>query len=105
MASNPGNRMIEMGGEIARSHHERWDGTGYPDGLSGDAIPLSARIVAVADVYDALRSRRPYKEPFSHEKAMSIVLEGRGGHFDPKVVDAFVACAALLEDTFEALQD
>ncbi len=77
--------------EIARYHHEKWDGSGYPDGLAGTDIPISARLMAVADVYDALISRRPYKEPFSHEKALSIVQEGSGRHFDPAVVNALMA--------------
>ncbi|MCX7179031.1 MAG: two-component system response regulator [Proteobacteria bacterium] len=77
--------------EIAYSHQEKWDGSGYPQGLAGDAIPIAARLMAVADVYDALISRRIYKPGFSHEKAVAIVVEGRGQHFDPDIVDAFVA--------------
>ncbi|MGN7613833.1 response regulator [Magnetococcales bacterium HHB-1] len=76
--------------EIAYAHHEKWDGSGYPEGLSGDAIPISARLMAVADVYDALISRRVYKPPFPHEKAVAIIQEGRGSHFDPDMVDAFL---------------
>ncbi|MGQ0511187.1 MAG: HD-GYP domain-containing protein [Betaproteobacteria bacterium] len=79
--------------EIALSHQEKWDGSGYPEGLRGDAIPLPARLMAVADVYDALISRRVYKPPFTHEKAMQIISEGRGTHFDPDLVDAFVQIA------------
>ncbi len=79
--------------EIAYSHQEKWDGSGYPQGLAGDAIPISARIMAVADVYDALISRRPYKTPFPHDKAVAMIVEGRGQHFDPDIVDAFVALA------------
>ena len=78
--------------EIAGSHHEKWDGSGYPRGLAGSDIPLSARLMALADVYDALRSQRVYKEACPHEEARKIILEGRGTHFDPAVVDAFVAC-------------
>lgn len=74
--------------EIALGHHERWDGTGYPQGLAGEAIPLSARLMAVADVYDALISRRVYKPAFSHEKALEILREGRGNHFDPDILDS-----------------
>ena len=74
--------------EIARSHHEKWDGSGYPDQLVGERIPLSARLMAVADVYDALISRRPYKEPFPHETALRMIEEGRGKHFDPQIVQA-----------------
>lgn len=76
--------------EIAYSHQEKWDGSGYPEGLAGDAIPVSARIMAVADVYDALISRRPYKNPFPHDKAVQMIIDGRGSHFDPDMVDAFV---------------
>jgi putative two-component system response regulator len=76
--------------EIAYSHQEKWDGSGYPEGLAGDAIPMSARLMALADVYDALISWRVYKEPFSHETAVGIIKEGRGKHFDPDMVDAFL---------------
>jgi len=87
----PNNHYLEMGIEIARSHHEKWNGAGYPDGLSGEGIPLPARIMALADVYDALRARRPYKEPFSHEKAVAIITADSGTHFDPIVVKAFLS--------------
>lgn len=79
--------------EIALSHQEKWDGSGYPQGLAGDAIPISARLMAVADVYDALISRRVYKEGMPHEQAVQIIRESRGSHFDPDVVDGFLACA------------
>lgn len=82
--------FLEIARQIARSHHEKWDGSGYPDGLSGEAIPLAARMMAIADVYDALRSVRPYKKPMDHEKAFGILQEGRGSHFDPKLVDVFL---------------
>lgn len=75
---------------LAAYHHEKWNGKGYPEGLSGEDIPLSARIMAVADVFDALVSRRSYKEPFTFEKSMAIIIEGSGNHFDPDIVDAFV---------------
>ena len=75
---------------VIRHHHERWDGLGYPDGLSGTAIPLEARIAAVADVYDALRSNRSYRPAFSRERAVPMILDGIGSHFDPDCVDAFV---------------
>lgn len=83
--------FLDCAKEIALSHQEKWDGSGYPQGLSGDKIPFSARLMAVADVYDALISRRVYKPPFSHEKALMIMREGRGTHFDPDVLDAFLA--------------
>jgi len=77
--------------ELAGSHHEKWDGSGYPEGLCGEAIPISGRLMAVADVYDALVCKRVYKEAFSHAKAVAIITEGRGKHFDPDIVDAFLA--------------
>ena len=81
---NRNNRsLFKMGVEIACAHHEKWDGSGYPNALSGEEIPLSARIVALADVLDALLSKRPYKEPFTFEQACAVILEGRGKHFDP----------------------
>jgi putative two-component system response regulator len=93
--------FLHFAKEIAHSHQEKWDGSGYPEGLQGDAIPVSARLMAVADVYDALISRRVYKPAFPHEKAIAIILEGRGKHFDPDMVDAFVAiqdeCLAIAE--------
>jgi len=76
--------------EIAYCHQEKWDGTGYPEGLAGDAIPISARLMALADVYDALICRRVYKKAMPHEEAVGIIVDGRGGHFDPDVVDAFL---------------
>lgn len=84
------NDFLRFGREIALSHHERWNGTGYPEGLAGEAIPVSARLMAVADVYDALISRRPYKKPFSHEQSVAVIGAERGRHFDPDVADAFL---------------
>ena len=86
---HPGNDFIHTGIAIAEGHHEKWDGSGYPYGLSGENIPLVARILALGDVYDALTSKRCYKEAFSHEKSRAIIEEGRGSHFDPDVVLAF----------------
>ncbi len=86
-----GRPTLEMAAEIANGHHERYDGGGYPQGLAGEAIPLAARIVALADVYDALRSRRPYKEPWTHEAAAQVIRDGRATHFDPRLVDIFFA--------------
>lgn len=87
----PDAAYLQMASDIAMYHHERYDGKGYPMGLKGEDIPLCARIVSVADVYDALVSRRVYKQAFSHEIARSIIVEGRGTQFDDKVVDAFAA--------------
>ncbi len=96
---------LEIAAEIVRHHHERWDGTGYPLGLSGGEIPLAARIVSVADVYDALRSRRPYKEPWPHEKAVATITEGAGTQFDPTVVDAFQRVEEQCREVSDRLQD
>jgi putative two-component system response regulator len=74
---------------FAGTHQEKWDGSGYPAGLSGEAIPLQGRLMAIADVYDALVSERPYKKAFSHEEAVRIILESRGTHFDPVLTDVF----------------
>lgn len=82
--------FLNMAKEIAMSHQEKWDGHGYPEGLSGDDIPISARLMAIADVYDALISRRVYKAPMPHEEAIGIIKKGRGSHFDPDMVDAFL---------------
>ena len=82
--------FLQLGSEIARSHHERWDSGGYPDGLPGSEIPLAARIISLADVYDALTSSRVYKPPFSHEESRSIIIEESGRQFDPNVVKAFL---------------
>lgn len=97
--------FLRMGMEIAYCHHEKWDGSGYPNALQGERIPLSARILALADVYDALTSQRVYKPAFSHEKAASMIAEGRGGHFDPAVVDAFFACQDAFKITAAELKD
>ena len=102
---HPGNSFIHMGIEIAEGHHERWDGTGYPFAKTGAEIPLSARILALGDVYDALTSTRCYKEAFSHEKSRGIILEGRGNHFDPDVVDAFLELEDEIQRIRNELQD
>ena len=83
--------FLEMAYQVARWHHDRWDGEGYPDGLMGEAIPLAARIMSVADVYDALISERPYKASMKHEEALKIITEDSGKRFDPDVIDAFLA--------------
>jgi putative two-component system response regulator len=82
--------FLKVAKEIAYSHQEKWDGSGYPEGLAGDGIPVSARLMAVADVYDALISRRVYKPAFTHERAVELISEGRGKHFDPDITDAFM---------------
>ena len=85
--------FLSVSKEIAYSHQEKWDGSGYPEGLAGDAIPVSARLMAVADVYDALISKRVYKPAFSHDQACGTIVRGKGNHFDPDMVDAFVDIA------------
>lgn len=84
--------FLTLAKEIAYAHHEKWDGTGYPLGLRGESIPLSGRLMALVDVYDALVSERPYKKPFSHEYARDILIEGSKTHFDPRIVEAFLLC-------------
>lgn len=91
--------FLNLAKEIAYGHQEKWDGSGYPQGAAGEAIPVGARLMAVADVYDALISRRVYKEGMPHEKAAAIIVQGRGQHFDPDIVDAFVA----VQDQFQAI--
>lgn len=98
-------QFIKLGEIIARCHHEKWDGSGYPDNLKGVDIPISGRIVAIADVFDALTSKRPYKEPFSVEKSFSIIKEGSGNHFDPEVVDAFFAVQDEILDIKKQFDD
>ncbi|MBD3321519.1 MAG: response regulator [Chitinivibrionales bacterium] len=84
------NSFLRYAREIAYTHQEKWDGSGYPCGLAGEDIPVSGRLMAIADVYDALISKRVYKPPFTHDKAVGIIKEGRGSHFDPDMVDAFL---------------
>lgn len=99
----------KMGMEIALNHHERWDGTGYPNGAKGEAIPFTARLMNIADQYDALRSKRPYKPAFTHERTLEIITVGDGrtlpGHFDPQVLDVFNKCAGRWNDIFAAYCD
>jgi len=84
--------FLKVAQEIAATHHEKWDGSGYPAGLAGDAIPAAGRLMALADVFDALTCRRVYKQPMPIDQATEIIIEGRGTHFDPDVVDAYLAC-------------
>ena len=100
-AQYPNNAFVNMGIEIARSHHEKWNGMGYPDGLSGEEIPLCARIMTVADVYDALRSDRCYKKAFSHEKSRDIIQNDSGTHFDASLANAFLD----IEREFDAINE
>lgn len=102
--SYPDNNFIRMGLAIARSHHEKWNGSGYPDGLAGEQIPLAARIMAVADVYDALTSKRCYKDAMTHQQATEIILRDSGSHFDPAVVEAFEEIADEVDRIRACLQ-
>lgn len=97
--------FLRFAREIAHCHHEKWDGSGYPQGLAGDAIPISARLMAVADVYDALMSRRTYKAAFTHEQAMTIITAERGRHFDPDVVDALGMLTEVCRDIAHLYRD
>lgn len=97
--------FLDMAKQIALYHQEKWDGSGYPEGLSGTRIPLSARLMAIADVYDALISRRVYKEGMPHEKAVAIIIDGRGSHFDPDLVDAFFAITGQFQAIAQRFAD
>jgi putative two-component system response regulator len=89
--AHPGAQFLQLARDIAWTHHERYDGSGYPRGLAGDEIPLCGRIVALADVYDALTTKRVYKPAYTHEAARAAILEGDGSQFDPAIVEAFLA--------------
>ena len=95
------NEFLKIAEHMALYHHERWDGNGYPMGLKGTDIPLEARIMSIVDVYDALTSKRPYKEPFSHEKAYAIIMEGKGTQFDPDLIDEFMKLGDVMRDRLE----
>jgi response regulator RpfG family c-di-GMP phosphodiesterase len=95
-----GKSFLALGKEIAYNHHEKWDGSGYPRGLNGEEIPLSARIIALADVYDALTTKRFYKDAYNHERSRQIIIDLKETHFDPEVVDVFLA----LEDEFNRIR-
>ncbi|HHT49696.1 MAG TPA: HD domain-containing protein [Firmicutes bacterium] len=97
----PDHRFLELAISIIRFHHEKWDGTGYPLGLAGTTIPLSARIMAIVDVYDALRSKRVYKDAISHEESIQIIREGSGSFFDPDIVEAFLEIQAEIGAIFD----
>jgi len=102
---NVADNFLTFAKEIAYGHQEKWDGSGYPEGVAGEDIPISARLMAVADVYDALISKRVYKPAFPHEKAVAIILEGKGSHFDPVMVDAFEVIADKFKEVAEQFSD
>ncbi len=97
--------LTKLAASIALTHHEKWDGSGYPNGLSGTDIPVEGRMTAIADVFDALRSTRPYKEAFSFDRSFDILLEGRGKHFDPEMLDYFLACRSEIESLDKELRE
>lgn len=97
--------FLTLAKEIALTHHEKWDGSGYPRGLSKKEIPISGRLMALSDVYDALISKRVYKEAFTHEEAKNIILEGRGIHFDPDIVDAFIKRESKFIEIMDGFKD
>jgi putative two-component system response regulator len=97
--------FLEYAKIFALTHHERWDGSGYPSGLKGEDIPLLGRLMAIADVYDALRSASPYKDAYSHDEAVKIIWEGRGTHFDPRLVDLFISVAGEFEKIADAMSE
>ncbi|OPX98046.1 MAG: Cyclic di-GMP phosphodiesterase response regulator RpfG [Syntrophorhabdus sp. PtaU1.Bin002] len=101
----PRNVFINMGIAIAQHHHEKWDGSGYPDGLAGEQIPLEARIMAVVDVYDALRSKRCYRPALSHEESCGIILEGEDSQFDPHIIEVFRKIADKFRESCRAMTD
>lgn len=101
----PDNRYLQMGKEIVLNHHERWDGAGYPNGLKGTAIPLPGQIIAVCDVYDALRSKRPYKAALDHTSAAELILAQRGAQFNPQLVDAFLAVEHRFDEVYNQLAE
>ncbi|MDR2404186.1 MAG: response regulator [Spirochaetaceae bacterium] len=97
--------FLEHAKIFAGTHHEKWDGTGYPEGLKGQEIPLHGRLMAIADVYDALISERPYKRAFSHKEAVEIIVSGRGSHFDPELTDLFLSVANLFNNAATCTKD
>ncbi len=103
--SYPKNVFLELALSIAHSHHEKWDGSGYPIGLQGEEIPLAARIMAIADVYDALRSERVYKKAFSHQESLDIMKSKDGTHFDSGILRVFLENATAFANIFDAYSE
>ncbi len=105
MLVNSQNRYLKMGAEIAYGHHEKFNGSGYPRGIAGEEIPLSARIVAVADVFDALTSVRPYKKAWGFDKAIELLYEESGKHFDPSLVELFILNITYVKEIYKKYQE
>jgi putative two-component system response regulator len=107
--SRSSHPYLQMAASVALNHHERWDGTGYLRGLKGEDIPIEGRIVMICDQYDAMRGKRPYKQPLSHQEAFRIITEGDGrtlpGHFDPKVLKVFIEISPECEKIFSTYHD
>ena len=101
----PDKEFAHIAGQIAKYHHEKYDGSGYPCGLKGEDIPLVSRIMSIVDVYDALTSRRPYKEPFSHEKAIALIAEGSGTQFDPNLVEHFMNISNVIKECLNTKEE
>jgi HD-GYP domain-containing protein (c-di-GMP phosphodiesterase class II) len=97
--------FVDVAYNVARYHHERWDGRGYPEGLVGEMIPLEARLMAIADVYDALVSQRYYKKALKYEEAAKIMVEGMGSQFDPNMLSVFLGCRHELEEYYKDIQE
>ncbi len=96
----PDDDILNMGIDVIKYHHEKWDGSGYPHGLKGEEIPLSGRIMAIVDVYEALRSKRVYKQPYSHDVSREIISEGSGAHFEPLLVDIFLKNHEVFDEVY-----
>ena len=100
-----GSDLLKISATIAKTHHEKWDGSGYPDGLKGEEIPIEGRIAAIADVFDALTAKRPYKQPWPTEKALGLIREESGAHFDPTIVEVFLQIVPEILEIQELYSD
>ena len=105
MDSAHDEEILKLAKDIVYTHHERWDGTGYPRGLRGDEIPIAGRIMALVDVYDALVEPRPYRRRMPHDEAVALIVAGRGSQFDPNVVEAFLTVAPEFQELGTRLRE